>query len=181
MAVVFPYLAYLLIERVSASGPVLFIQARTPGRPGACCGCGTLSQRVHNRYERRLSDTAVAGREVLIRLRVRRLFCDNIGCWRETFAEQIPELASRHARRTTLLQRTLCSVGLTLGGRAGARLAARLAASVSRMTLLRQVRALPDPQLGRRGYSGSTISPCGADITTAPSSSTSNPTARSRC
>ncbi|MCE7004612.1 ISL3 family transposase [Kibdelosporangium philippinense] len=101
--------------------------------------------RVHSRYNRHLSDTATAGREVLIRLTVRRLFCDNPECSRTTFAEQVPELAARHARRTTILQRVLGAVALALGGRAGARLTQRLAASVSRMTLLRMVRAVPDP------------------------------------
>ncbi|WP_280255442.1 ISL3 family transposase [Nocardia wallacei] len=145
MAVLFPHLAPLSIERVSASDRVLSIQASTLGEPVACPGCGVMSQRAHSRYERRLSDAAVAGREVLIRLHVRRLFCDNSECARRTFAEQVPGVAVRHARRTTMLQRLQCKVGLALGGRAGARLTAHLAASVSRMTLLRQIRALPDP------------------------------------
>ena len=37
------------------------------------------------------------------------------------------------------------AVALALGGRAGARLSGRLAAGVSRMTLLRLIRAVPDP------------------------------------
>jgi transposase len=44
------------------------------------------------------------------------------------------------------LERVLCAVALALGGRAGARLTRQLAASVSRMTLLRIVRGLPDPE-----------------------------------
>jgi transposase len=44
-----------------------------------------------------------------------------------------------------VLQRVFSVVGLALGGRAGARLTRHLAASVSRMTLLRIVRGLPDP------------------------------------
>ncbi|MCM6774534.1 ISL3 family transposase [Nocardia sp. CDC159] len=104
-----------------------------------------LSRRVHSRYQRRLADTAITGREVLIRLTVRRLFCDNPNCGRRTFAEQVPGLAARHARRTTVLQRLLYAVALALGGRPGARLTRHLAATVSRMTLLRQIRALPDP------------------------------------
>ncbi|WP_438672314.1 ISL3 family transposase [Solihabitans fulvus] len=122
------------------------IEARTSPESAPCPGCGTTSGRVHSRYDRQLSDTATAGQEVLIRLRVRRLFCDNAECARKTFAEQVPELADRHARRTTVLQRVLCAVGLALGGRAGARLTSHLAASVSRMTLLRILRDLPDPQ-----------------------------------
>jgi hypothetical protein len=61
--------------------------------------------------------------------------------------EQIPGLTVRHGRRSPVLTRLLQAVGLALGGRPGARLAERLAASVSRMTLLRLVRALPDPDL----------------------------------
>ncbi|MEV5540114.1 ISL3 family transposase [Saccharopolyspora shandongensis] len=122
------------------------IEASTLTGRVACPGCGTLSERVHSRYQRRLSDTAISGREVLIRLRVRRLFCDNTECAKKTFAEMVPELAARYGRRTTVLERVLCAVALALGGRAGARLTQRLAAAVSRMTLLRLVRALPDPE-----------------------------------
>ncbi|MGW0359269.1 hypothetical protein ACWDXV_34200 [Nocardia nova] len=80
------------------------------------------SRWVHSRYERRLSDTAVRGREVMIRLRARRLFCDNTDCGRNTFAEQVPELAGPHARRTAVLQRLLRAVALASGGRPCARL-----------------------------------------------------------
>ncbi|WP_331722875.1 hypothetical protein [Nocardia sp. NBC_00511] len=81
----------------------------------------------------------------MIRLRVRRLFCDNSGCGRTTFAEQVVQLAGPHARRTAVLQRVQCAVALALGGRPGARLTRHLAATVSRMALLRHIRALPDP------------------------------------
>ncbi|MFF0492254.1 ISL3 family transposase [Nocardia sp. NPDC004068] len=100
---------------------------------------------MHSRYQRRLSDTAIAGREVLIGLQVRRLFCGNTDCSRGTFVEQFPALAARHGRRTAVAQRVLCAVALALGGRAGARLTRDLAVSMSRMTLSRQIRALPDP------------------------------------
>jgi transposase len=104
------------------------------------------SDRMHSRYERRLSDTAIAGRETLIRLRVRRLFCHNADCGKKTFAEQVPGLTIRYARRTPVLGRVLRAVALALGGRAGARLTQHLATAVSRMALLRLIRALPDPQ-----------------------------------
>lgn len=127
------------------AGRTVRIEARTSETPACCPNCGTTSVRVHSRYDRHLSDTAAAGQEVLIRLTVRRLFCDNPECTKTTFVEQAPELAGRYARRTTILDRMLCAVALALGGRAGARLTRHLAASVSRMTLLRLVRGLPDP------------------------------------
>ncbi|MCE7006407.1 ISL3 family transposase [Kibdelosporangium philippinense] len=143
--VLWPHLSQVQIEAVRTTGPAVRIEARTNQTPAPCPGCGTASSRVHSRYNRHLSDTATAGQEVLIRLQVRRLFCDNAECTKKTFAEQVPELASRHARRTPILQRALAAVALALGGRAGARLTRHLAASVSRMTLLRILRGLPDP------------------------------------
>jgi len=98
---------------------------------------------VHSRYERRLPDTAAGGREVLICLTVRRFLCRAPACPKVTFAEQVRSLTSRYARRTSGLTGVLQAVALALGGRAGARLSRRLAAAVSRMTLLRLIRALP--------------------------------------
>lgn len=107
-----------------------------------------MSARVHSRYERRLADAAVAGRRVEIALRVRRFFCDNGECSVRTFAEQVAGLTRRYARRSRLLQGMLESIGLVLAGRAGARLADTLGLPASRTTLLRLVRALPDPEIG---------------------------------
>jgi transposase len=91
-------------------------------------------------------DEPLGGRQVLIRLRVRRFFCSGRRCPRRTFAEQAPALAARYARRSTPLSGTLQKIGVALGGRAGARVSASLRRSVSRTTLLRLVRALPLPE-----------------------------------
>ncbi|MFK0238912.1 transposase family protein [Streptomyces vinaceus] len=40
--------------------------------PGRCPDCGNGARRVHSRYWRRLADRPVGGREVFVRLRVRR-------------------------------------------------------------------------------------------------------------
>ncbi|WP_433662576.1 transposase family protein [Nocardia sp. CA-128927] len=141
----FPHLVGLQIDSMTAVGLRVDLEVSTRDEEVACPGCGTSTRRVHSRYRRRLSDTAITGREVVIRLLVRRLFCDNSDCGRRTFAEQLPGLAARHARRTRILQHLLRAVALALGGRRGARMTRHLAATVSRMTLLRQIRALPDP------------------------------------
>ncbi|WP_309240990.1 ISL3 family transposase [Nocardia sp. BSTN01] len=135
-----------MIGAVRAVGSTVRIDAATPDEQVECPGCATPSHRVHSRYRRRLSDTAISGREVVIALRIRRLFCDNSDCGRRTFAEQVPRLAARYARRTLLLEQVLRPVALALGGRAGARLTGQLAAQVGRTTLLRRIRALPDPK-----------------------------------
>jgi len=106
------------------------------------------SARVHSGYQRRLADAAVAGQQAEVWLQVRRFFCYNTSCPARTFAEQVPDLTTPYARRTPLLRRMLEAIGLALAGRAGARLAARLGLPASRDTLLRLVRALPDPPVG---------------------------------
>ncbi|OPG13094.1 transposase family protein [Microbispora sp. GKU 823] len=54
----------------------------------ACPDCGIRSRRRHSHHERRLSDAAVGGRELLIHLRVNRFSCPNATCPRAMFAEQ---------------------------------------------------------------------------------------------
>ncbi len=81
-------------------------------------------------------------------LRVRRFFCDNTGCPARTFAEQVRGLTTPRARRTGLLTVTLEAIGLALAGRAGARLAGKLGMVISRDSMVRLVRALPDPPIG---------------------------------
>ncbi|HEX6518539.1 MAG TPA: ISL3 family transposase [Streptosporangiaceae bacterium] len=144
-----PHLADVLVEQVENAGSSVRIQASTRGSSASCPGCGTVSGRVHSRYERKLLDTATGGREVVICLTVRRFLCPDPGCAKVTFAEQVSGLTSPNARRSPGADRMLTAVALALGGRAGARLSGRLAVCVSRMTLLRLIRALPDPAPGR--------------------------------
>jgi hypothetical protein len=91
-----------------------------------------------------LADTAVGGQPVSIRLKVRRFVCARASCPRRTFVEQVDGLTIRYGRHSVLLRRMLQAVGLALAGRAGARMTERLAVPVSRMTLLRLVRAVPE-------------------------------------
>ena len=145
----FPHLAGLPVECVFLAGTSVRIQARAGGREAACPACGVLSGRVHSRYQRLLADAAAGGQEMLVHLQVRRFFCGNGGCAKTTFAEQVPGLTTRYGRRTRGLDAVLQAIALALGGRAGARLSGRLACPASRSTLLRLIRALPDPQPGQ--------------------------------
>ncbi|SDI64220.1 transposase family protein [Nonomuraea jiangxiensis] len=147
LQIFFPHLAGVCVEGVSRSGKSVRIQARTSTSQAACPTCGGVSKRVHSRYERRLVDAAVGGQETLIHLLVARFFCRNPRCGRQTFVEQVPGLTVRYGRHSHSLLQTLRSIALALDGRAGARLTSRLATAVSRMTLIRIIRALPDPIL----------------------------------
>jgi transposase len=79
LAILFPHLARLRITGVFETGRSVRIQAST-GVMAVCPACGVASARVHSRYERRVSDTAVSDRETVIHLQVRRFFCRDAGC-----------------------------------------------------------------------------------------------------
>ncbi|WP_433754631.1 ISL3 family transposase [Nocardia sp. CA-135398] len=146
--VLFPHLSGVRVDGVEARGSTVWFDARTDTETAACPTCGTTSGRVHSRYVRYLSDRSVGGREVRIRLRVRRFRCSDRQCSRVIFAERLGELAGWYQRRSRVLTSLLTVVGLALGGRAGHRMTRHLATEVSRSTLLRLVRAIPLPQVG---------------------------------
>jgi hypothetical protein len=152
LPVLLPHLAGVVVANVecqdSSPDSAVMVSAHAADAEVPCPNCGTVSARVHSRYWRQLADSAIAGRRLVIRLEVRRLFCPAQACETVTFAEQVRGLTSRYARRTPLLRGVLERIGLALAGRAGARLATALGVPVSRSSLLRLVRALPDPDIG---------------------------------
>ena len=165
----FPHLGDLHVDKVEDLGNAVLITARSRAADAACHRCGLSSARVNSRYRRRLHDLAAGGRAVMIDLEVRRFFCGNPECGLRTFAEQVPAVAQRHQHRTPLLRSALEAIALALAGRPGARLAGAQGTAVSRTTLIRLLRALPDPAIGqvtvlgvddfakRKGHSYATI------------------------
>lgn len=146
VALLFPHLSSVRVEELSRSGASVALHARVTVACARCPECGTASGRVHSRYARQLADLAVAGQEVVLRLEVRRFFCGNGQCERRIFAEQVDGLTVRYGRRTVHLRDVLCRLALALGGRPGSRVCGGIASTVGRMTLLRLIRALPEPE-----------------------------------
>lgn len=144
----FPYLSALVIEEVERRPDEVVLRTRVRART-ADCRCGQSSARVHGRYVRRLRDVAVGGTGVVIELCVRRFRCENPGCLAVTFAEQVVGLTTPHSRHTPLLRGALTQIGLALAGRAGSRLASAVGLTIGRDALLRLVRALPEPEVGK--------------------------------
>jgi transposase len=141
----------LTVEQVLPEPDRITIVARLRRQTSTCPDCRVPSSRVHSRYERRLADLPWQGRPVAIRVRARRFFCAEPGCPRRTFAERLPGIARRSARRSERLADIQRQVALALGGEAGARLSARLAMPTSPDTLLRLATsaARPEPPVPR--------------------------------
>ncbi|MFE1989850.1 ISL3 family transposase [Streptomyces mirabilis] len=142
----FSGLSVLVVEDVADGDDAVVVTARTRDAAVPCPVCRTLTGKVHGYHRRTVTDVPVDGRPVVVHLRVRRLVCPVLGCWRQTFREQIPGLLERHQRRTVRLAWQISQVARELCGRAAARLAGLLAVPVSRSTALRHLRRLPLPQ-----------------------------------
>jgi transposase len=135
------------VEQVTSDTPAhLQIAARGLDRGGSCPDCGKMSRAVHSRYRRRPADLPSLGRMVRVSLRVRRFYCLNSSCARQTFAERVSQLVEPFARRTRRLAEAQGRTGAALGGEAGARLLSRLSMPASADTVLRLLSRLPLPQ-----------------------------------
>ncbi|WP_406737222.1 transposase family protein [Streptomyces sp. NBC_00853] len=60
------------------------VAARGRAAGSACPDCGRFSDRVHDRYQRRLKDLPLAEQGFVIRLTVRRFICGSADCPRRT-------------------------------------------------------------------------------------------------
>ncbi|HEV2638813.1 MAG TPA: ISL3 family transposase, partial [Actinocrinis sp.] len=141
-----PHLASARVESVQVEESAVVFTVVSDLSAVRCPACGTASARTHGGYRRRLADLPIGGRPVRIEVSMRRFRCDEPACGAVTFAEQIPGLTAPFTRRTTGLTGQLAAIGLALAGRAGSRLAAKLGMPACRDTLIRLVRALPEPQ-----------------------------------
>jgi transposase len=130
---------------IEPARPAITLTLRPRSRTAPCPLCGRRSGRIHSRYERTLADLPWGDHVVALRLRVRRLFCDNPRCERRIFAERLPGVAAPWSRKTARLAGRQTAIGLALGGAAGARLSRALLVPAARNTLLRLIRAAPSP------------------------------------
>jgi hypothetical protein len=165
LGILLPHLAGVIVEEVAVAAGALLVLARARSGTAACPKCGTASGRVHSRYARTLAYAAVGGRQVKIRLAVRRFFCTVPGCERKIFAEQVEGLTTRYARKTPLLTGMLGKIAVALAGRAGSCLAAGLGIPASRQVMLRLVMAAPDPEAASPRVLGVTSRSGAASIT----------------
>jgi transposase len=128
------------LERFVSSPDAIIVVIKTKQPQASCSLCQQPSQKIHSRYVRRLADLPWQGVAIRLELTVRRFFCINDDCQRKIFAEQIPSIVKRYARKTARLNDALTLIGFAIGGEAGARVAKSLSMITSPDTLLRRLR-----------------------------------------
>lgn len=125
------------LERVDFTAETVIVVAVACGPVPRCPGCRARARRVHSSYERSLAERPLTGRELRVRLRVRRFFCDRSSCRKKTFVEQVSGLSERYRRSSLGLKRWLHAVAVELGGRPGERLCRKLSLAAGRSQLLK--------------------------------------------
>jgi transposase len=129
------------VEHYEIGGDNAVIRVRAAAVSSICPSCGACSLRVQSRYWRQAADLPMAGRRVVLRIMVRRFWCDAVLCGRRIFAERFgDDVLAPLSRRTGRLEMIVHHLGLVLGGRPAAIFADRLMVPVSNDTLLRVVR-----------------------------------------
>ena len=83
------------VEQIAIAGAVVMIEAVPTAGESSCPACGQPSARIHSRYVRALRDLPCGGRQVRVRLTVRRFRCGAPACARHTFVEQVPGVTRR--------------------------------------------------------------------------------------
>jgi transposase len=127
-------------------GGAMAIYTRTFSTAARCPWCNQLSSRVHSRYHRTLSDLPWEGLPVCFQITVCKFYCTNLGCFRKVFAERLNGVAKAYSRCTDWQREALERIAFALGGEVRARLATQLGLPISPDTLLRYIRAAPEPQ-----------------------------------
>jgi transposase len=130
---------------LAVEAEIVTLHLAASARFARCPLCTRRSKRVQSIYHRTVADVPIAGRQLRLRLRVRRFRCGARRCPRAIFAERFPQLVAAYGRRSWGQRAALEAIGFALGGSAGARLASRLGSPVGRATLLRMLRAADVP------------------------------------
>jgi transposase len=138
----FPHLrGFRLLSFQREADRVILTCERVP-RTAGCPVCGSMAQRIHSRYQRTVWDLPLQKTQVVLRLHVRKFYCDQPACSRRIFAERFPQVTTPHGRFTIALRQMLGHLGREHGGAPGARGASQLGIQVTPRAVLRDLARL---------------------------------------
>jgi transposase len=132
------------IDQIQITETGLVVEVASTTSASCCPLCLEPSSHIHSYYHRTLKDAPCVGRQLQLRLSLRKFLCRNPDCSRKVFTERIPGLAEPWARMTTRLREQITSIGLATCGKGGVRLGDRLGIETSRNPTLRRIMDLPD-------------------------------------
>ena len=136
------------LDSIEVHDQTIIVHLHATSPTAACPQCGTAGSRVHSRYQRTIADVAFGGRNLVLKLLVRKWICSEVSCSRHMFAERFPEVVQRYARMTDRLIKALQSAGVITNGADAAQLAESFGVPTTPKTIIRRVLQLPLPSEG---------------------------------
>src|SRR6266571_4102518 len=134
----------MVIGQVELTETQLTVEVISTQPCARCPGCGNSSDSVHCQYQRTVHDVPCGGRNVVLRLSVRKFVCRTATCPRKVFAERLPDLVQPWARVSNRLLEELKAIGLAASAEVSERLAPRLGMKIKASTLLCYLRTIKD-------------------------------------
>ncbi len=147
LSICLPTPSILQIDDISVQENVVVFQVSTTQLEVACPSCEQVSEKIHSRYTRTLTDLPMSGLAVRLICQVRKFFCLHNDCSQKIFVERLTGLADVSARQTSRLSRIISSLAFYVGGRMGAKVTELLAIKVSRQTLIRRILKAPPSEV----------------------------------
>jgi transposase len=136
------------LDSIEVHDQTIIVRLHATFPTAACPQCGTIGSRVHSRYQRTIADVAFGGRNLVLKLLVRKWICPEASCSRHIFAERFPEVVQRYARMTDRLIKALQSAGVITNGADAAQIAESFGVPTTAKTIIRRVLQLPLPSEG---------------------------------
>jgi hypothetical protein len=134
------------VEIVVGDGAPVLVWAPLTPRGAACPRCGHVSHRVHRLDGRSVQDLPWRSIPVRWQRRCRKFWCDTPSCPQRVFGERWPTTWLRpYPQRTEAVWATITPWGWTASAADVARVATQQGLPVSADTVLRALRAAPDP------------------------------------
>ena len=103
----------MVIGQVEIAAAQLTVEVISTQPFARCPKCGSLSDHVHGQYQRTVHDVPCGGRNVVLRLCVRKFACWTATCPRKVFAERFPDFVRPWARVSNRLLEELKALGLS--------------------------------------------------------------------
>ena len=128
------------IKKVRKEENKIVMEVESIKESAICPVCGSKSSRVHSTYTRAIHDLPILKYIVLLSVKVRKFFCENVRCYRKIFAEDLDGLAGRYSRRPFRLKETLLQLAMVVSAEAVSKMPSHMSSGVCPNTLIRLVR-----------------------------------------
>jgi transposase len=137
---------HLIITEIMVGDGTIGLVVESTAHKATCPECEAESTEVHSTYIRYPTDIAWATYKVILHLAVKRFFCRNHACKKQTFAERFPGLVERYARRTERVVRRQQQISLNVCARTTEKVLELDQIGISDTTINRLVRGVQDPE-----------------------------------